>query len=432
MSKVATPQLLDRTCSYETTESSSGPSAGAVLLSEFSDGRTLQPIYEIIHAQYSATISDETTAAQIAANYFRTVHLWFPILDPTHHSEQLSHPWNLQWPGFLVLSMCMVLVNALPVDGDLSGETIALYTALKASIGLIDSTGELTLEMIQARLLIAVFETGNGLHQAAYLTMGTTVRAALAAGLDNEQLDPESEKRPDSKQKRRVWSGLLILDRYVVLQMGKPGSQIHASTPRAGLTSLAGDVQEKSMLASNSGFITLEHASEMLGGVLAQVVDANSERKLNSTENLHLLSNLKSLKALCNGRAASEDASYCAAAAIALLLLIKSWIKAEGSNFGEHPTESHSALAAAVEDIVSETRVFEQEFPHPNSEAVPIFIIHPIYQAATLFRDLLRHTHHLDATTTMDILNRKLERLGQRWLAAGRYSEQLTGGTRGG
>ncbi|KAF5013096.1 hypothetical protein F66182_15216, partial [Fusarium sp. NRRL 66182] len=74
-----------------------------------------------------------------------------------------------------------------------------------------------------AGILIAIFEIGDAIYPAAYLTVGACARYGVALGLDkiNQDRMGGDHNRAVSwmeiEEKRRAWWGILILDRISVL-----------------------------------------------------------------------------------------------------------------------------------------------------------------------------------------------------------------------
>lgn len=87
---------------------------------------------------------------------------------------------------------------------------------MKSFLGLLDALGKNTLSLLQARLLVVLYEMGHGLYPAAYISIGAIVRAADAlevradakASMLRDQTDEEF-----SLEVTYLWRGILLLDR---------------------------------------------------------------------------------------------------------------------------------------------------------------------------------------------------------------------------
>ena len=77
----------------------------------------------------------------------------------------------------------------------------------------------MTLQVVQATLLIAVYEIGHAIFPAAYLTTGQSVRLGHVLGLHDRQSYPQVLKRmgawAEIEEARRTWWGCMLLDRCV-------------------------------------------------------------------------------------------------------------------------------------------------------------------------------------------------------------------------
>jgi len=75
-----------------------------------------------------------------------------------------------------------------------------------------------SLLIVQSRILVTLFEVAHGLYPAAYISIGTTVRA-----VDAFQVRPEGGFAPSKvldggakgDEMLLIWGGILILDRYI-------------------------------------------------------------------------------------------------------------------------------------------------------------------------------------------------------------------------
>ena len=73
--------------------------------------------------------------------------------------------------------------------------------------------------MIQAGLLIATYEYGHGLLEAAYVSIGTCARMGFIAGLHGGQFgrpSPGGQSSPLLKEdeEHNLWWGIIVSERY--------------------------------------------------------------------------------------------------------------------------------------------------------------------------------------------------------------------------
>ncbi|KAF3314531.1 hypothetical protein TWF173_004614 [Orbilia oligospora] len=98
----------------------------------------------------------------------------------------------------------------------LSRET---YKTAKAYLAEIEASNVISVRLLQAALLISLYEVSNGMFPTAYLTVGHCARLGHALGIHARKRAPQVLSPPVSstelEERSRVWWGVIILDRYV-------------------------------------------------------------------------------------------------------------------------------------------------------------------------------------------------------------------------
>ena len=100
-------------------------------------------------------------------------------------------------------------------DNDLQ----ALYLTTKMLFAHAQASIATSTSLIQASLLIATYEYGHGLIEAAYISVGTCARMGYTAGLHKGQFDRSSlgsQSWPTLKdeEEHNLWWGIVICERY--------------------------------------------------------------------------------------------------------------------------------------------------------------------------------------------------------------------------
>jgi hypothetical protein len=114
------------------------------------------------------------------------------------------------------LSLSLALITTVPPVKDTLETFTSLYILVKSSIGIVEAANINSLEIVQARLLVSLFEFGHGMP-ATFISIAATVRAAVAIGLNQTIKKPCTDvSTPCSKLEEglRVWWGIVVLDRY--------------------------------------------------------------------------------------------------------------------------------------------------------------------------------------------------------------------------
>lgn len=79
-----------------------------------------------------------------------------------------------------------------------------LYALVKTSVALVEAEGLGGLEVVQAKLLVCLFEVGHGLENQAFVSLGGLERA----------FELLTKGEGDEEERLRVQWGVVILDRY--------------------------------------------------------------------------------------------------------------------------------------------------------------------------------------------------------------------------
>jgi hypothetical protein len=113
----------------------------------------------------------------------------------------------------------MKLCCTAPIDeeGGISVQN-DFYHAVKNFSYEVESASFLSIHVLQAGILIALYELGQAIYPAAYLTVGDCARYGLALGIN--EFAPASNAHSvvslswnDTEERRRVWWAVLSLDR---------------------------------------------------------------------------------------------------------------------------------------------------------------------------------------------------------------------------
>lgn len=142
-----------------------------------------------------------------------------PIICRKRFFGSVLNPLSRPRHELILLALCMKLsCTPLPHDSD-AGQT-DLYKTAKRFYSQIEATGIMSIHILQAALLIATYEAGHAIYPAAYFTVGACARYGTALGVDRllVELIGDCELRHswiEIEEMRRVWWGVLILDRWV-------------------------------------------------------------------------------------------------------------------------------------------------------------------------------------------------------------------------
>ncbi|UKZ66223.1 uncharacterized protein TrAtP1_007397 [Trichoderma atroviride] len=161
-------------------------------------------------------IGDFTSDRDFVHLYFSTIHPSMPFLSKKKFTERILNPLSPPRPASILLIATMkLLADQRPEQGP----RCRAYYSIKSSLLEAESSCSLELRVLQAIILMAVFEVGHAIYPAAYLTVGYCVRYGNALGLHKavEHYSEEGFSVTESEERRRSWWAILVLDRYMNL-----------------------------------------------------------------------------------------------------------------------------------------------------------------------------------------------------------------------
>ncbi|OGM47969.1 hypothetical protein ABOM_002681 [Aspergillus bombycis] len=151
--------------------------------------------------------------------YLNSVHTFFPIVSKLRLYQQLSDADRRNEPDFCLLLIAMQL-HSQPCS-EVESSDAELYRSAKACYVHVESSNVFSIKVLQALLLIALYEISNSIYPAAYLTVGHCARLGHAMGVHQRSDAPQMLNRVGTwvelEERRRTWWAVIILDRYVNL-----------------------------------------------------------------------------------------------------------------------------------------------------------------------------------------------------------------------
>ena len=153
---------------------------------------------------------------RIANKYFDTIYQRWPIVSKARFLERLPYLFFKPRADFTLLCLSIHLLLQYPTPNDLSMQS-SLYVTIKNAISLLESTSFLTLEVVQARLLVTFYEVGHGIEPGASISIAAAAKTARMLGLNKKQFQ-QRKADPAAKivaeEEKRVWWAAVNLDRY--------------------------------------------------------------------------------------------------------------------------------------------------------------------------------------------------------------------------
>lgn len=167
-----------------------------------------------VPSDVAAYVGDSQQVRDIAAVLFSQNASWLPIVCRKRFFSSLLNPLSPRQADGNLLVLCVKLYCTTTVPRSGNPKT-ALYRTVKRYHSDIEAAGMMSLQVLQALIFIALYEIGQAIYPAAYLTIGACARYGIAMGLDELMIDNSGIDGPwtEIEEKRRSWWGVLALDR---------------------------------------------------------------------------------------------------------------------------------------------------------------------------------------------------------------------------
>ncbi|KAB8273796.1 hypothetical protein BDV30DRAFT_248870 [Aspergillus minisclerotigenes] len=427
-------QRLRQACHYEgrviSSPSSTPPSSldAEIPLGVFNPGH----IKDAIAKKLTSAPSD------IFATYIQSIHPWFPIIAQTFQ-DQLPKSWNEASLDYTLLAFCISLLCTSPPpssgDGTLSGLQSA-YLQVKSWIAVIEGLGITSLKIVQARTLVTLFEVAHGFYPAAYISIGTTVRAGDALKL-HAYLPPSSSSSTtdESASEEAVLIGcaIRILDRYVMVQSGhRPplacslSKGIHDLNKVPWPTGIEKDTRHPLWQLSR-----IFEASTLLDNIHNALHNPTSEQTFNMEELRLLLETSYSLRTLLIDEVEDADQIYSGGLGlchIGLLLAYENGTKVQITDAQTLTcqTLATSSLNPLLTTITNTVYPFVSSTQAIDLDRLPPFITFLVYKAASIMtKRMWMETDSSETLRKLRILRGFLKMVNARWLCGEYYLSLL-------
>ncbi len=158
-------------------------------------------------------VSNGESISSVTSTYFRTIDVWLPIMSPTECMTKFETflSTSSQNADLASLLVSMLLITRPPGTSSAATMQSTVYFQAKTLHLLVASSGRPSLEVLQAGLLIALYEIGHGNTEAAQLSMAGCTR--MATRIKAAQKSTANIQNTDFG---RLWWGVVTLDRFVV------------------------------------------------------------------------------------------------------------------------------------------------------------------------------------------------------------------------
>ncbi|KAK4060852.1 transcriptional regulator family: Fungal Specific TF [Trichoderma aggressivum f. europaeum] len=374
--------------------------------------------------------------------FFGGVHRWLPVLDEERFRARLLGKTPVELPADVaLLLLCMRLITSAPSESSRNGTRTDLHLAAKRGFLNLEMAGVLSVESLEAGLLISLYEISHAIYPSAFLSVGACTRYGQAMGFGGPntlKLRPPYN-RSELEESRRLWWAVVLLDRY--LNLGSPSRLASVHDPiDDGSMVVYDDSQEtanaNSFGSSKSGRrdqgcpALIAQATRLLGKVLRHTSNSYCSEVDLEAQSLELELSLhqrqenessqlgRTIASLID--AAETEARKWAVPIEEQLMICYSSLFALYNHYeackGDHAQWDELTLAAVEATRVKVIERCKDLLSDPASslESISPFFLHCIYMAA-----ISSQSAPQTATATRDVLVKALRRLERRWQAAG-------------
>ncbi|KAM6480705.1 hypothetical protein HDV62DRAFT_398570 [Trichoderma sp. SZMC 28011] len=368
--------------------------------------------------------------AQHIETYLNTVNRWLPFIRRSN-LEKWASATASQFNGEEVLLLaCMKNLVLAPPGSDPATKQ---YLTIKSAFIGAELSGPVTVAVVQAYLLLLLYEFGHGIYPGAYTTLGTCIRYLVVLGIDGTSCpSDQTDDWINLETERRLWWVVFAMERAIALgcpqrplSMKEPHENTELPSDETSWKQEAPPSEPNLTLASpalsNMGNLRLlAHASYLLGRVFHYVSGEILPEK-DKTEQLH-----RTICALVNVLEVENQFGIVSVGVPRSLL--NSAIFVLCSSAGPLQVGPLSPLQdprySAASNFLDRVRTyFKGELG--SLEAAAPFLLHWGFQTFRLYHQLYQQKKTTEDIRPLKELGETFHELDKRWKVAGVYASIL-------
>ncbi|CAN8101052.1 unnamed protein product [Discula destructiva] len=139
----------------------------------FAPLESTEDAHSFVFRSLTQIMGDRVTAESNVQYYFGNINTWFSVVERASFQERMERMWAEPSAETALLALCMHLVIRPPDKGPIASMQSSLYHSVKTLCGIVAAKTPLSVSLLQANLLVCLYELGQLMPQQAYLTLGT-------------------------------------------------------------------------------------------------------------------------------------------------------------------------------------------------------------------------------------------------------------------
>ncbi|KAJ5553305.1 hypothetical protein N7494_002683 [Penicillium frequentans] len=372
---------------------------------------------------------------EISARYFQGIHTFVPIISRRRfHTELLSFGTDPK-ADFTLLVICMALLiysadsDRPEPQGEHRVEDLTHYVATKSLMAQAQALCAPTTHLIQAGVLLAVYEYAHGHPEQAFVTIGSYARMAYAARLRSiSSLTRTTTPRTDwtVEEESNIWWGIRICERTFLCELANVDQPLGSVTTRDCCLPLEPAILDQkdpgamptSAVAVHDlasplvgGFGRNAQAAWLLDGVLQGLSMVDTDQKV-----AHLIEcdrSLQSFLAIVMQQHGGKFGIFCTPIALTIrALFLLHWhlleqLPQDPPGAYDLSNSSHQALDSVTKMVIDITSTHEL-LPSSQIDQLPPSCLY-------IIRAALKHIHDYQSSTPDPQLQTSLKQFEARW-----------------
>lgn len=169
-----------------------------------------------VPTQILGVLSSKAAMHSICHGYLESTQDWLPLFSQKLLFQKVNNFNAESDTGLSLLLLCMKLVSCIPSKQE-EASISSLYYLAKEYQFRVESSGFVSLQVLQSVVLLAVYEAGHAIYPAAHLSIGHAARLGTMMGLQDKknatQLFKEAKTWSQCEEERRTWWSIIIFDR---------------------------------------------------------------------------------------------------------------------------------------------------------------------------------------------------------------------------